>query len=91
MVDMGAPCQNVRTAHKYTLLGQLSASEIALIGQRILSNDCIETCIRGEDGEPPSPHALPYEFARVEWPLRALSAGQLVQMSKERDLFLTQV
>ena len=91
LVDMGAPCQNVRTAHKYTLLGQLSESEIALICQRILSNDCIETCIRGEDGEPPSPHALPYEFARVEWPLRALSAGQLVQMSKERDLFLTQV
>ena len=63
MADMGVNVENVRTARKYILLGQLSAtSRRDLIAKKILANDCIEDVIIGSDAEPPSPHLKPYEL-----------------------------
>ncbi|MCI0499247.1 MAG: phosphoribosylformylglycinamidine synthase subunit PurL [Planctomycetales bacterium] len=79
---------SVRTARKYVLLGSVSERERETIARRILANDCIEEVIYGMDAEPPSPHTKPYEMKLTHIPIRRLSDEQLVQLSKEMDLFL---
>jgi len=91
IADMGAAAGNVRTARKYVLLGELSARQVDTIAKRVLSNDCIEDCIIGDEAEPPSPHVKPYQLKVIEWPIRELDEEGLVALSKEKDLFLNLV
>ena len=88
IADMGIEVKSVRTARKYVLLGMLSDREQQLIAQRILGNDCIEQVVFGEDNEPPSPHVEPYRLNIITLPLRQLDEKGLVELSKQRDLFL---
>jgi len=89
LVDMGAGQVNsVRTARKYVLLGNVSEDDCATIARRILANDCIEDVIFGTGAEPPGPHTQPYQMEVTEIPIRDLSDEQLVQLSKEKDMFL---
>ncbi|MGD9110251.1 MAG: phosphoribosylformylglycinamidine synthase subunit PurS, partial [Phycisphaerales bacterium] len=88
IADMGVKVDNVRTARKYVLLGQISRSQIDTIAQKILANDCIELVLIGDVAEPPSPHLKPYEFRKTDWPIRDLDGDGLVALSKEKDLFL---
>jgi phosphoribosylformylglycinamidine synthase II len=89
--DMGAPAQNVRTARKYVLLGDISRRQTDTIAKKILANDCIEVCVIGNEAEPPSPHLKPYELNTVRWPIRDLDDDGLVKLSKDKDLFLNLV
>ncbi len=91
MVDMGVRPDNVRTARKYVILGQLSEKETETIAKKILANDCIEVCVIGSEAEPPSPHLKPYELKVVHWPIRELDDDGLVKLSKDKDLFLNLV
>ncbi len=91
LADMGIAVENVRTARKYVLLGQINNKQIATICQKILANDCIETVIVGDAAEPPSPHLKPYELKIVHWPIRELDDDRLMKLSKEKDLFLNLV
>lgn len=91
LADMGIIVENVRTARKYVLLGQINDRQIATISQKILANDCIETVIVGDAAEPPSPHLKPYELKIVYWPIRELDDGGLMKLSREKDLFLNLV
>jgi phosphoribosylformylglycinamidine synthase II len=91
LADMGIAVENVRTARKYVLLGQINDKQIATISQKILANDCIETVIVGDAAEPPSPHLKPYELKIVHWPICELDDDGLVKLSKEKDLFLNLV
>jgi phosphoribosylformylglycinamidine synthase II len=91
LADMGVTAQNVRTARKYLLLGEINPRQIATISQKILANDCIETVIVGDAAEPPSPHLKPYELKIVHWPVRELDDEALLALSKEKDLFLNVV
>lgn len=87
--DMGAgQVASVRTARKYVLLGNVSEQEKEMIARRILANDCIEDVIDGADAEPPSPHTEPYEMKLTQIPIRDLSDEQLMQLSKDMDMFL---
>lgn len=87
--DMGAgSIGHVRTARKYVLLGSVSEQDRETIARRVLANDCIEDVIYGSDSEPPSPHTHPYELNVVRLPIRDLDENGLMQLSKERDLFL---
>jgi len=88
LADMGVKAQNVRTARKYVLLGEIKKDQVDLIAKRVLANDCIEECIIGDQAEPPSPHLRPYELKVVRWPIRDLDDKGLEALSKEKDLFL---
>ncbi len=88
IADMGGRVENVRTARKYVLLGNLDRTEIETIAKKVLANDCIEVCVIGNDAEPPSPHLEPYRLEIVHWPIRDLDDAALVALSKEKDLFL---
>jgi phosphoribosylformylglycinamidine synthase len=89
--DMGVKVDHVRTARKYVLLGEITQTQTDTIARKILSNDCIEDCVIGNESEPPSPHLKPYELQIVHWPICELNDDQLTALSKEKDLFLNLV
>lgn len=91
IADMGLTVNNVRTARKYVLLGDLSTKQTDTIAKKILANDCIEDVIIGSEAEPPSPHLKPYKLKIVHWPICELDNEGLVALSKEKDLFLNLV
>jgi phosphoribosylformylglycinamidine synthase II len=88
IADMGSTADNVRTARKYILLGDITHTQTDIIAKKILANDCIEDCIIGNEAEPPNPHLKPYQLQIVHWPIRDLDEDALVALSKEKDLFL---
>ncbi|MBN1125292.1 MAG: phosphoribosylformylglycinamidine synthase subunit PurL [Sedimentisphaerales bacterium] len=88
LADMGMAGAYVRTARKYILLGHVSHEQTETIARRILANDCIEEVIAGADSEPPSPHTHPYQLSVVQVPIVGLNDDELMQVSKDRDLFL---
>ena len=88
IADMGVTANNVRTARKYILLGDIRQSQTNTIAKKILANDCIEDIIIGSEAEPPSPHLKPYELKIVHWPVCKLDDDGLVALSKKKDLFL---
>ncbi len=91
IADMGVKADHVRTARKYILLGEITQKQTDTIARKLLSNDCIEDFIIGNEAEPPSPHLKPYELQIVHWPVRELNDNQLTALSKEKDLFLNLV
>jgi len=88
VADMGVKAEHVRTARKYVLLGEIRQEQIETIAKKIISNDCIEDCVIGNEAEPPSPHLKPYELQIVRWPICDLDDDGLMALSKEKDLFL---
>ncbi len=91
IADMGVRANNVRTARKYVLLGDITPGQTDTIAKKILANDCIEVVLIGNETEPPSPHLKPYELRIVHWPVRSLDDKGLIALSKEKDLFLNLV
>jgi len=91
VADMGVKANNVRTARKYVMLGEITQSQTDTIAKKILANDCIEDCVIGNEAEPPSPHLKPYELQIVHWPIRDIDDDGLIALSKEKDLFLNLV
>ncbi len=91
IADMGVTADHVRTARKYVLLGEITQKQTEIIANKILSNDCIEDCVIGNEAEPPSPHLKPYELQIVHWPICELNDDQLTALSKEKYLFLNLV
>ena len=88
VADMGVKVNNVRTARKYVLLGDIKPKQAEAIAKKILANDCIETVLIGNEAEPPNPNLKPYELKIVHWPICELDDDGLIRMSKEKDLFL---
>jgi len=88
IADMGVTADNVRTARKYILLGEITQSLTDTIVRKILANDCIEDVIIGSEAEPPSPHLKPYQLQIIHLPIRELDDEGLITLSRERDLFL---
>ncbi len=91
IADMGVRAENVRTARKYVLLGDIKPAQTETIAKKILANDCIEVVLVGNEAEPPSPHLKPYELKEVHWPVCELDDDALIALSKEKDLFLNLV
>jgi phosphoribosylformylglycinamidine synthase len=91
VADMGVKADNVRTARKYVMLGEISQKQTETIANKILANDCIEDCVIGNEAEPPSPHLKPYELQIIHWPICDLDDDGLIALSKEKDLFLNLV
>ena len=91
MADMGVKAENVRTARKYVLLGEITKNQAETIAKKILANDCIEEVFIGSEKEPPSPHLKPYELKIITCPIRNLDDDRLMKLSREKDLFLNLV
>jgi len=91
LADMSVKANNVRTARKYILLGDIKSNKVETIAKKILANDCIEVVLIGNEAEPPSPHLKPYELNIVHWPIRELDDNGLMALSKNKDLFLNLV
>jgi phosphoribosylformylglycinamidine synthase len=91
IADMGVAVNNVRTARKYVLLGDINQKQIDTIAKKILANDCIEEIIVGSETEPPTPHLKPYQLKIVCQPIRNLNDDELMALSKAKDLFLNLV
>ena len=91
VTDMSVKANNVWTARKYVLLGDITPKQTDTIAKKILANDCIEVVLIGNEAEPPSPHLKPYELKIVHWPIRELDENGLLKLSKEKDLFLNLV
>jgi phosphoribosylformylglycinamidine synthase len=89
--DMGVKANNVRTARKYVLLGEITQRQADTITKKILANDCIEDCVIGNEAEPPSPHLKAYELQIIHWPICNLDDNGLIALSKDKDLFLNLV
>ena len=86
--DMEIKVESVRTARKYIILGTLNDKQKQLIAQKVLANDCIEDVMIGSDGEPPNPYVKPYELKIVTLSIGDLEDDGLLELSKQRDLFL---
>jgi phosphoribosylformylglycinamidine synthase II len=91
VADMGVKADNVRTARKYVLLGEITQGQTQTIAKKLLANDCIEDCVIGNEEEPPSPHLKPYALQITHWPIRDLDDDGLIALSKKKDLFLNLV
>ncbi len=91
IADMGFRVENVRTARKYVLLGEITQKQTGTIAKKILANDCIEICVTGDEAEPPSPHLKPYELQIIHWPVCEMDNEGLIKLSREKDLFLNLV
>jgi phosphoribosylformylglycinamidine synthase len=86
--QLGIEVDEVRTARMVDFVGTLSDAEKKLIASRILANECIEHVIYGSAGsqQPPQPHDYKLNLRHV--PMLNLSEEELVQLSKDADLFL---
>jgi len=89
IADMGVRPESVRTAREYVLLGGINDKDRDTIARRVLANDCIEDVIYGTDAEPPGAHTKPYELNVAELPVTMLDDDGLMELSKDRDLFLS--
>jgi phosphoribosylformylglycinamidine synthase len=85
---LGLPVRDVRTARMYIFEGDLSDQQKALIGSRILANDCIEQLVLGSAGSMPSPELPEYTLDVRRVPIRELSNEDLLDLSRRSDLFL---
>jgi phosphoribosylformylglycinamidine synthase II len=84
----------VQTARRYEVLGADSVSDLRLIAEKVLANDCIETAyIQGFDRRDaiPETFAVPpdrgFELRHVR--LSGLSDAQLAHLSRNDHLFLS--
>ncbi|MGC8553249.1 MAG: phosphoribosylformylglycinamidine synthase subunit PurL [Phycisphaerae bacterium] len=83
-----APPVEVRTGRLYFLEGELTDADADRMVRKFLANDSIEQ-VHLKPFEPKEfPHGRPYEFKRVEVPLRTLTPEQLHALSRKGHLFL---
>ncbi len=85
--DLGLDVGEARTVRTYLVDGP--ADGLAALIRRVLANDAVEEAIVG-----PIPHdrlaqGRPYEFRRIEVPIRGATDDELVRLSREGQLALS--
>ncbi len=85
---LGIRVLSVRTGRRYVVEGGVPAEAAARAAARALANEVIEEVHRGVDLPVRLPHPRPYEFRRVEVPLRAANDAALERISREGGLGL---
>jgi phosphoribosylformylglycinamidine synthase len=88
IVDGGWPAARVRTFRKYWL-PELPQDRIEAIARRCLANDSIEQVVEGPLDLDRLDLGAGYTFQKITVPLRALDDEQLMQLSKQGQLYLT--
>ncbi len=90
IADYQVPVLAIRTFRKYWLAG-LTQAQLGPVCSKILANDSIEHVVLGPLEMDRIQLGAPYEFVRVEVPVRNLNDPQLMQLSRAGQLYLTQV
>jgi phosphoribosylformylglycinamidine synthase subunit PurSL len=88
LVDMGLPVDQVTTFHKYWL-SDVQPAELERMCQRLLANDSIERVLVGPLTLTKIDVGADYQFALQHVPIRTLDDEQLLQLSKQGQLYLT--
>ena len=78
----------VRTGRRFLLLGNVTADTAMMLGRRVLANESIEELHATPLHPDVFPVGKPYDFARVEVPIRHLSREELQNLSRTGHLFL---
>jgi phosphoribosylformylglycinamidine synthase II len=86
--DMGLPVEQVTTFRKYWL-SEVEPDELDRLCQKLLSNDSIERVIVGPLELDKIDVGTEYQFALKHVSIRDLDDGQLQQLSKQGQLYLT--
>ncbi|MCY2927817.1 MAG: AIR synthase related protein, partial [Planctomycetota bacterium] len=79
--------EQVRTAWRYEIKGELSGAQRETIARGLLANPVIED-VHYQAHTPPEVHGHRYEFRLVDVPLRELDDAALVKLAKDGELFL---
>ena len=90
MADLGVPVDAVRTLRKYWVQ-EIDESQIDALCRRILANDAVEQVVRGPLQMRRLEVGTPYQFQRVDVPIRKLADDQLMALSRDGQLYLTLV
>ncbi len=80
----------VATCRKYWFDSAVPAADLHRLGQRVLANDAIERIIPGPLQLDRIGLGTDYRYRLLTVPLAGLSGEQLVQLSRERQLYLSQ-
>jgi phosphoribosylformylglycinamidine synthase II len=91
LADSGFLASAVATGRKYDFDAALSAEDLRRLSQRVLANEAIERVLAGPLRLDHIGVGAPYRFQLVHVPILELTADQLLQLSRERQLYLSQV
>ena len=89
--ELDFTAEAVRTLHKYWVADAVSDTQLEALSGKILANDSIEQVIVGPLDLRELQIGAPYEFERREIAIRDLTDDQLLQLSREGQLYLTLV
>ncbi|MCY2927931.1 MAG: phosphoribosylformylglycinamidine synthase subunit PurS, partial [Planctomycetota bacterium] len=87
IADMGVPIEQVRTAWRYEIKGDLTGAQRETIARGLLANPVIED-VHYQAHTPPEVHGHRYEFRLLDVPIRELDDAALVKLAKDGELFL---
>ncbi len=86
--EMGLSIDQVRTARRYELTGQVSDEQRETIARRLLANAVIEDVFY-EAHTPAETDPASYELKVVEVPIRNLDEAGLMKLAEEGEMFLS--
>jgi phosphoribosylformylglycinamidine synthase len=86
--DLGVKLSAVRTYRRYRLAGPLSPEQRVVLFHKVLANPAIEQVVEGPLAEAHLTVGKPYQFRRVDVPLRDLDNASLERLSREGQLAL---
>ncbi len=90
LADYGMQIDGINTLRKYWIDG-LPLPQIDELCAKILANDSIEQTVVGDLPMDHLPKAKPYHFELLRVPIRELGDDQLLQLSRQGQLYLTLV
>ncbi|MHC4821514.1 MAG: phosphoribosylformylglycinamidine synthase subunit PurS, partial [Planctomycetota bacterium] len=88
LADAGVTVESIRTGRRFVLEGSAEADSAEDAVRRSLANVVIEEVHTGVGLPTKVPHPAPYEFQRVEVPLRDADTEELVRISRDGGLSL---
>ena len=88
--DIGSAVTKVRTFRRYFGLPTLNPQDRDVLFRKVLANDAVERVVTGPLQPQHFTAGKPYEFQLISVLLRKLSAPELVKLSKEMQLALSQ-
>ena len=89
LADFGIQAEATRTLKKYWFPGSISKEQLTTVANQLLANDAIEQTIMGPLTFDKLDLGSPYLFEKIIIPIRNLDNQELLQLSKEGQLYLT--
>jgi phosphoribosylformylglycinamidine synthase len=90
LTKSGFAASAVATCRKYAFDSRVADEDLRRLCQRVLANEAIERVVVGPLRLDHIGVGSPYRFQLLAVPIRELNAGQLLKLSRERQLYLSQ-